>query len=74
MTFKCEFQMQTSFMIGILSSIQSQRRSLLLLVGERLKRRVKYLKLAVKDLQWENIFFFPTKEYGRKKTKCREEL
>lgn len=51
MTFKCEFQINTSFMKGILSSIQSWRRSLLLVVGERVKRRVKYLEMSVKVLK-----------------------
>lgn len=58
MGFKCEVQMKTSFLTGMLSSIQSQRGLLLLLVGERVKKRIKYLEIAVKVLQLEKSLFF----------------
>lgn len=58
MGFKCEVQMKTSFLTGMLASIQSQRGLLLLLVGERVKRRIKYLEIAVKVLQLEKSLFF----------------
>lgn len=68
MISKCEFQMKTSFLMGMLSSVQSQRGFLLLLVGERVKRRIKYLEIAVKVLQLEKSLFFQLKNTDRRKT------
>lgn len=48
MTFKCEFQMKTSFMMVYYLALKAGE-NLLLLAGQRDERRERYLEIAEKQ-------------------------
>lgn len=48
MTFTCGFQIKISFMYGIFSSIESHH---FLLLGEKVKKKAKYLEATMKAVQ-----------------------
>jgi len=56
-------------MTGILSSIQSWRRSFLSLVGERVKRRLKYLEINENYQKVLKELFFQLKNTDRRNTR-----